>query len=721
MSSAPLRSAVLSVLACATALPLSSHADETRATLEEIVVTAQRRETDLQSVPAAVSALTADALEAAGISHVGDLANAIPNLYIDTGSSLRATVITVRGISSNPNNPGVDPAVGVFVDGVYQGRPTTVNSAMYDIERIEFLRGPQGALYGKNTIAGAINYITRMPSQELSGDFRLGYGNYNDQTAYAAISGPLGSDRLTARLSGNYEKRDGYMKNVATGNDADNADSRGGRLTLAFDATDALKLTLRADTSRDRTRAGASEVYLNGIFEGAPWADSNPFDRRIANDRDGRGDRDQSGASLQADWDVGPGRLTSITALRKFKWTNMYDNDFTVLNMLSSGIKEDFQQVSQELRFVSKTSGKLDYVGGLYYEDQSLDTTSSAIVGPDLGVYPEEVTGIIYGDVKGTGWAAYAQGTYHFTDQFGLSAGLRYSDQKKDVTHSSVGDPYQLLLATYPKQTVSRDDSETSPSVSFNWTPSSNVLAYLSYGRGFKAGGFNVFSISPTDEASYDPEHVDSYELGLKTTLLDGAARLNIAVFKLNYDNLQVNQLVLVDGLPQYQTSNAATAESQGAEAEFSWQVTEALQLHAAYGYTDANFKSFENATAQGADYSGNVMPLAAKNAVNVSAQFATAIGSGYRLSARLEGNWRDKVFFDPSNDPIATQDSFATLDARLALTAEAGWTITLWGRNLTDETYALDRRAGVIVPGQYTHQLGAPSTCGIELGYGFK
>ncbi len=720
MPSVRLRTVVYSVLACAAAAPEISRAQSASATLEEIVVTAQRRESNLQSIPAAVSAVTADTLRAAGIVRIENLANSVPNVYINTGASLRATVITVRGISSNPNNPGVDPAVGVFVDGVYQGRPTTMNSSLYDLDRVEFLRGPQGALYGKNTIAGAINFITKLPTPEFTGEVHLGYGNYNQQLAHAAVSGPLGSERLTARLSGSYQKRDGYMDNTATGNELEDADETGGRLALAFAATDTLNLILRADTARNRTASGASEVFLNGAFTGAPFADANPFDRKVANDRDARGDRDQSGVSLQADWDTALGVVTSITAYRQFDWENMNDNDFSVLNMLSSGISEDYTQFSQELRLVSKGGSKFDYVAGLYYEDQSLDTISTAIVGPDLGIYPDEVTGEIFGDVSSDGWAVYAQGTYRFSDQWSVSAGLRYSDEQKDVTHSQVGDPFQVLLPTYPQRKVSRDDSQTSPSVSLNWTPSENVLAYASYAQGFKAGGFNVFSITPTDDAAYEPELVDSYEIGLKTTLLEGAARLNIALFTLTYDDLQVNQLVLVGGVPQYQTSNAATAESKGAEVEFLWQATEALQLSAAYGYTDANFDSFRNATAQGDDYSGNVLPLAAENALNAALQYQAPVFGDYVLSARLEANWRDDVFFEPSNDPLATQDSYTTIDARISLAAAAGWSVGLWGRNLSDEDYALDRRAGVIVPGQYTHQLAPPLTYGIEVGFEF-
>ena len=506
MQNTSLRFVIASILGCgAVTATVPAHAQASTATLEEIVVTAQRRESNLQDVPVAVSAFSSEALAAAGVTRIENLANAVPNVFINTGTSIRATIISVRGISSNPNNPGVDPAVGVFVDGVYMGRPTTINSGLYDLERIEFLRGPQGTLYGKNTIAGAINFITRMPADELSGEVHVGYGNYDNVTAYAAVSGPLGDERLTARLSGNYQDRGGYLDNLYTRTELDDADEVGGRLALAFAATDDLKVVLHADMSRNRTHAGGQDVLDNGAFTGAPFADVSPFDRKVAYDRDNVGDRDQSGVSLHVDWDTAIGRLASITAYREFEWTNMGDNDLTVLNMLSTGISEDQQQFSQEFRLVSESGGPFEYVAGLYYEDQALDTVSRAIVGPDLGVYPDEVIADIFADVESSGWAAYAQGTYKFTDQWSLSAGLRYSDEEKDVRHSQTGDPFQVLLPTYPVSKHSRSDSETSPSASLNWRPNESVLAYLSYAHGFKAGGFNVFSMSPTNDAAYEP------------------------------------------------------------------------------------------------------------------------------------------------------------------------------------------------------------------------
>ena len=546
--------------------------------LEDIVVTATRRSVSLQDAPLAITALTGEALNSAGVGRLEDLATEVPNTFINTGSGLRTATVTVRGISSNPNNPGVDPSVGVFVDGVYMSRPTTLNANLYDLERVEVVRGPQGALYGKNTIAGALNFITRGPSDTFGGEFDLGYGNYGAINAFAAVTGPLGTPNLLARASVSVQKRDGLVTNLATGTKLDNVDAKSGRLALLWKASDSVDVLLRADKSQDRTHDGATDVLLNGAFTGAPFADANPWDRAVAMNRDTEQNRDVDGVSLQVEARLDAGTFTSITSSRRFTWYNMADNDFTVLNLLSSGIAEDQSEWSQELRFVSKPGSKLNYIVGAYVSGQSLDTVSTAIVGPDLGVYPTEVTGVIYGNVKTKSAAAYAQVGYDFNERWNGALTARYSNEQKDVDQSQTGDPYQLLLATQPWQHLERKDSQFSPSGSLSYKFSKEVSAYGSVSRGFKAGGFNVFSISMTDQARYAPETVTSYELGLKSLLAEGRLRLNGAVFYLDYRDLQVNQLVLVGQIPQFTTSNAASASSKGVEVEVAARVSTALE-----------------------------------------------------------------------------------------------------------------------------------------------
>ena len=703
-------------LGTASVLALGVAAAAPASASDVIVVTAQKREQSIVDVPAAVSAVSAEQLESAGVARLDDLASSFPNVYVNTDNSLRTTTITIRGISSNPNNPGVDQGVGVFVDGVYQSRPTTINTNVYDLERVEVIRGPQGALYGKNTIAGAINMISKLPGDKTSVEGAVNIGNYDALTVFGAADIVL-NDAVKARFSVSSQKRDGFVDNIATGTDFDNVDELSARFAIVLQPTETLQLVWRGDMAEDRTNMGSSEILSNGVLAGSPLEDAAPDDRVVANDFDSVQDRDLWGTSLQADLTLGAGVLTSLTAYRDYQWLNSADNDFTVLNQLRSGISEEQHQVSQELRFTSNAGGDFDYLFGGYFLKEKLDTVSNAVLGPDLGIYPTDTPIDIYANLETTSYALFAQGNYHFNDQLGLTGAIRWSKDKKDVTHSSVGDPFSLLLATSPERTISREDSEWTPSASLNWTPTDDTLIYASYSRGYKSGGYNAFSITATDDAEYAPEFVNNYEVGAKSSFADGKFYIAAAAFLLKYRDLQVNQLINVGGVPSFTTSNAAKAESWGIELEASWSPVEQLRLGAAYGYLDGEFKDFQNATSAGADYTGNTLTEAPKHTLSVNGDFRQPLSSEIDFVAHADMSYRSSLFFSASNDPDYTQDDVALVNLRGGFASpEDHWSVVMWVRNLADETYAVSRSAGVIIPGQQIQSLGAPRTWGVEL-----
>lgn len=681
-----------------------------------IVVTAQKREQSIIDVPAAVSAVSAEQLQNAGVARLDDLASSFPNVYINTDNSLRTTTITIRGISSNPNNPGVDQGVGVFVDGVYQSRPTTINTNVYDLERVEVIRGPQGALYGKNTIAGAINMISKLPGDATSVEGAVNLGNFDALALFGAADIVL-NDAVKARFSVSSQRRDGFTENLVTGSDLDDVDELSGRFAIVLQPAESLQLIWRGDMAENRTNMGSSEVLANGVLSGTPLADAAPDDRIVANDHDTVQDRDLWGTSLQADLTLGAGVLTSLTAYRNYQWLNAADNDFTALNQLRSGIREDQEQVSQELRFASNLGERFDYLFGGYFLNEKLDTVSNAVIGPDLGVYPTETPIDIFANLETTSYALFAQGGYRFNDQFGLSAAIRWSKDEKEVTHSSSGDPFSILLPTSPERSISREDSEWTPSASLNWTPNDNALVYASYSRGYKSGGYNAFSITPTDDAEYAPEFVNSYEIGAKSSFADGAVYVAAAAFLLDYKDLQVNQLINVGGVPTFTTSNAAKAESWGIELEGSWRPVDQLDLGVSYGYLNGEFDDFQNATSGGDDYSGNRLPEAPKHTLSVNGDFRQPLSGAIDFVGHADMTYRSALFFDASNNPDFVQDGVALVNLRAGLAAsDDSWSIVMWARNLTDETYAVSRSGGVIIPGQQIQSLGAPRTWGVEL-----
>lgn len=681
-----------------------------------ITVTTQRRAESILDVSASLSALGEADLEARGVERLDDIASAFPSVYINTGSGIRTTVVTVRGISSDTNNPGVEQAVGMFVDGVYQARPTTVNTNLYDLERLEVVRGPQSALYGKNTIAGAMNFITKGPGEEPSFEAAVSAGDFNALSLYAA-GDVVFSPSARARVSVSSQTRDGYLENRFTGTDLNNRDELAGRLTFVAEPTDAFTFTLRGDFAENESNAGASEILANGVLAGGPLADADPFDREIAQDFDPVQEREVWGLSGQADWDFSGGVLTSITAFRHFDWFNSNDNDFTALNQLRSGISEDHDQFSQEIRYVSDTNGRFDYIVGAFYSREDFATVSNAVIGPDLGIYPSEVPLDIFGDIQTTSYAVFGQGDYVFTDALSVTFGLRYSEDEKEVTHSASGDPFAIFSPNLPETTRSRSDAEFTPSLALNWEPDSSTLLYASYARGYKSGGYNVFSISPTNDAEYDPEFVDSYEIGAKRSFAGGSLYLAGAIFYLEYTDLQVNSLILVGGTPTFTTSNAATAETTGFEIEGRWVATDSLSFSGGYSYNDASYDSFPNATPSGDDFSGNALTQSPDHSFSLAADFETPVTDTIDLVLHGDLSYRSEIFFAPNNDPDLTQGDLTLVNARAGFSFnDDRWSVMAWGRNLTDEDYAVSRNNGVIIPGQQTQALGAPRTWGVEL-----
>jgi iron complex outermembrane receptor protein len=680
----------------------------------DIVVTAQRREEKAQDVALSISALAGETIEEAGIGRLEDFSFQLPNVYV-TPRELRTASISIRGIAADLNNPGLDQSVGVYVDGVYMGRAATLNASLFDLERIEVLRGPQGTLYGRNTIAGAMNIITRKPGDEARLDAEASLANYEAVRANAVASGPLAEGTVAASIGGFVDRRDGYYLNTATQTRLDDLDSLGARAALRIAPSDLLEIIVRGDISRDRTHSGAYDLLSNGVFAGAPFADADPNDRRVAQDVNTTQDRDVRGVSAEVNIPVGGGTITSLTALRGFDWSNIQDNDYTILSMLATGIDEDQTQFSQEIRYVSPASSRFTYVVGVYYFWQGLNTLSSVILGPDLGIYPTPQTLAINADVSTDSFAGFGRASFALSDRFSVAVGARYTKEKKRLLFSQTGDPFQVVAPTIAERRISRSDSAFSPSATLEWRPTSDILGYATVSRGFKSGGFNVFSVTATDDAQYRPEKVTSYELGLKTELLERRLRLNLAAFYMDYSDLQQNQLITGGGgIARFQTSNAAAAHSTGIEIDAAARIGRDAQITGAYGYTDAEFDSYPNATAAGADFTGNRLPFAPRHTASLAGEWSPALSGTLRLFTRGEVAYRSRIFFGSDNS--FSDDDLILVNARLGIGPDSdAWRLTLWARNLINARHALNRAAGAIVPLQVIQVLGAPRTFGVE------
>jgi iron complex outermembrane receptor protein len=720
----------------------SSHAAETSDSslvLQEVVVTAQKRQENEEIVPISMSVVGAAQLQDSGVVRLADFSGLIPNLYVNTNDSLRATDISIRGILSDPNNVDIEPAVGVYVDGVYMARPTTINAGLFDLERVEVLRGPQGTIFGKNTIGGAIDFVSKRPTQQQEVDVTADLGNYDERRVQLVANTPLVTDVLAVRGAFQFERRDGFLKNLA-GPDNNDANNVNARISLLFTPSESFNAILRFDASRDRTHDEASVILVpSPLFAGPPFnspqnVTSNPFDRIIRDSPSPFENRDVLGTSLEANWTLGTGTLTSLTAFRHFKWSNYQSDDMTTFDIFGTGILEDQHQYSEELRYASDLSGPLTYVVGAYVDQQGENATAFAHVGVDafapfgapLDSNPTPGEGYIQIHTHDRSYAAFGQADYHFTSNWVLTAGYRYTQQEKGITQYLVGDPTGQFVPTVPASSFTRTDTDPSYNTSLKYLFTDNSMAYLTFSHGFKAGGFNAFSFgliqSNGQVAEFAPEHVNNYEFGTKTTFADGRLRLNADVFYMDYRNLQVNSLIQnSSGIIDFVTSNAAKARSKGVELELQARVTADLQATIGYGYTDAKFTSFPGATPTGGDFTGHTLAESPKNSVGAALDYKHAVSPNWNLIGRGELVYRSSRFSDPDNTPALVDPGYSVVNMRLGVASpDDALRIELWARNLLDRDYVNIRGFGssAFSPGSLDESIGDPRTYGVEFSY---
>lgn len=714
----------------------------------DIIVTAQRRAQKIEDVPMSITAFSAKNIADMGalrIANVGDLA---PNFNFSDVSSIRNTKIIVRGISSDANSIGVDQSSGMYVDGVYMGRPTTINLGLYDVESVEVLRGPQGTLYGRNTVGGAVNLMTKKPGKDFGGDFSAQYGNYNKFLIYGAINVPL-NERLSIRIAGQANKRDGYLKNLA-GPDNNDDDNLNARLAISYQASEAVEVLLRADWSRDRTHQGGAEIFVHSpIFAAAPfnvvpgtryYIPDGRFNRVIAEYPSSHQDRDVAGGSMEINWDTGDaGTLTSLTAYRGFKWDNAQTTDKSPFFIFGTGITEDQRQFSQELRLTSPSGQRFEYVAGLYYWNMKLGAIARAFEGPDLlsvpafggaplGSFPGS-EGDLFPKIRDKSFAAFVHGIYHLTEDFSLIAGARYTYEKKDITFSNKPDLLGLVGAINPLvKTDSMTDSIVTPMASLEYRFMPNWHAYATYSQGFKAGGYNAFSFKFANAdgsiPDFKPEKAYNYEAGIRFVSEDRKLRASLSAFYLDYTNLQVNQrLEDANGLFFFRTSNAANARSKGFEAELYYKVLPSLSLSGTFGYADAKYIDFISDAQLGVDFSGHRLPYSAKANWSLSFDYDQPVINDVSIVMRGEFVRRGSTFSEDSNRPLTLNEGYSLVNGRIGLVDQKrGISITAWARNLLDKKYTRDTftGSGAFSPGALGAFVGEPRTYGLEASFHF-
>lgn len=713
-----------------TAVP--SHAQ----VLEEVVITAQKRAEDLQDVPIAVTAMSANMIREAGISDVKDVALRTPNFSMGEFNPTQPQLY-IRGIGSNGDGAGGgEQSVAMFVDGVYVPRSAGTGTELYDIESIEVLRGPQGTLWGKNAIAGAVNIRTTKPADELTIGLETEIGNLGLVGARGMVSGPL-TDLVSGKLGFNHKKRDPYISSVVYPSvETGDIDSQGLRGQILITASDTLDFLFAADWGRDRRSGGAvspsSEHGLVGMFLGTSAVPKAGFHENYL-EREGKSEMDSAGTSLTVNWDLDYGLLTAITAYRSLE--SALDNisfgvgisTFPILDV-NNYMEEESDMFSQELRLSGGTD-RINWQTGLYYNREKTDRveggefatavnlttffTQGKVV--PLGVVvplPDDVT---QQSNTTTSWAVFGQADYSVTDNLDVTFGLRYTNEEKDFRNVGTRGAGLYVLESYDIDT-SHSWSATTFKFVANYHLDQSTMVYFSSATGFKSGGFDgVASTGEGARTPFDQEEALNLEIGIKSMLFEDRLRLNAAIFNMDYDDLQILQAFPNGGpIPPLQTKNAGKAESKGLELELQWALSEAFTLSGTYAYLDTEYTELDgNLQAN----EGNHLRNAPENSLSLVLDYRKQMPRGGELSARAEYIRKDIAYQDIENYAYAAIDKYNISNLRVAyLTADENWEFAAWVKNASDEAYFIHNYQ--ISPFGAFHISALPRNYGITVGW---
>jgi iron complex outermembrane recepter protein len=673
--------------------------------LEEVTVTATKTgETASQATPLALTVFTSEQLSQHAIDNISGIVDNTPGLQLTDLSGY--SQLFIRGVGSNTVYVGSDPSSTINIDGVYQARPLTFMTDFLDVQRVEVLKGPQGTLYGRNSVGGTINVITRTPSEAPTGEVELSGGNYGEFGAQGYLSGPLGDSGVRGSLALSRFTHDFYLDNVSTGGGLENADHYGARGQLLIPFGTAATLTLRGDYAYSSDALGGDPKLLVPI--GVPLDDSILGDYwKVALDQPSYSTFKLYGFS--ADLVFRPSNnltVRSLTAYQDFNGSLALDADSSSLNILytiENPIRQ--HQISEELN-VNGIWNALTYVLGVYWFTEN-DAEPLAVEVPLGGV-----SDINVGKVADEATAVYGQAEYHVTPRFSAVVGLRYTHETKDydqsnVWHASavfdpavdeaapvVGPPF--LPAPFDVST-SRSDGAWTPKFGLNFYPEQNVLTYVSATRGFKSGGYDFGSPTAADAMrGYNPEYLWAYELGLKSDWLQHRLRVNVDAFLYDYSDMQVEVFVPPANAI---TENAATSRIKGVDVEIAARPLQPLDLHATLAYLHARYVSFPAAY---------VNPFgtfdASGRALNQAPDWAYTVGGSYTFDLFGHGTeflgadytGQSRVYFTPANTGVGAvtdyaqqQGQYGLLSGRLGWnSSDSRWNVAVIGLNLTRRQY---------------------------------
>lgn len=745
----------------------------------EIIVSARRRDESAQDVPIALSVVGSETLEATGNYTLTQVQQIVPSLQVFSFNP-RNTNINIRGLGSNValTNDGLENGVGFYIDNVYYGRVGQSQFDLVDLAQIEVLRGPQGTLFGKNTTSGAINISSKKPvfDPEFSGEASVGdYGYYQLR---ASASGGIVDDLLAVRVSGSVTERRGFLYNSTQNERAQDYSNWSVRGQLLFTPSADVEVRIIGDFARQKQNhvlnifADYFGTYENGAtiannfaqraarFPGYVFPTIDPFARRGEADGHYQSNMDGYGVSGQVDWDVGPAKLTSITAYRWWDWNPANDGDSTSLPVITKAQQANRQrQFSQEVRLASDGGGPVDYVVGAYYFWQIIRGKGATAYGPAAGLWNLPAVPVAVSDAALNGfeanstsdprtrsYAVFGQVDWKFADRLTLTAGLRFTHEKKDGSfnqfHVAGTDLSTLPAATAAAALAIRNqfnpvtsystaftDNSLSGLATLSWQFSDEALAYATYSRGNKSGGLNLTNLPAGIDPDVAPEKVDSYEIGIKSQWFDRQVTLNVAGYWTeigDYQTAITEQVPNTVNVRQY-IANIPGVRSRGVEGDLSFAPSDRASFYASVAYADTTYSDYPNAPQaperlnQGGiqDLTGEQLPGVPKFTYTLGGDVSAPLGAlgGRDLSLYAHGDYSHRSTFNTSssNSIYAEVPAYGIANARIGIRTEDGlFDLSLWARNLFDKDYF--QTLSPAVTGIVTALIGEPRTVGLTL-----
>ncbi len=685
---------------------------EASKTLEVVTVTSRRREESIQEIPLAVSAFEKDELDRLQANDVLGLQGAVPNLNIVQGrGSSNSVNVFIRGIGQPDALQTFDPGVGIYVDDVYYSRISGALLSLFDTERVEVLRGPQGTLYGKNSTGGAIKVVTRAPGDEFGGSMEVAAGDYGRLEGRMYATAPLG-DTFGISVAAALTDNDGYVDDPVTGEDYNEDDTGAARVRMAWHPSDSFSADFSFDyTHQDNAltlgnpQAALTQVDLvRGVvvLRPAPTGEYEYNTRTSFLDGQGQQLRHRGG-SMSLSWDLSDAwTLKSITAYRKLNTNNFVDIDASQFELGDVLVAVEQDQTTQEFQLQYDNGSNLDAVFGLYYLDEELPSHQEAYADSFLALNgaPISFMRTVDDDLETTSWAAFAHASWEFAPSWTLAGGVRYTDEDKDYFRTtSTFSSLPPLRGTFA---FSIDDSwdATTPSISIQKAFSDDTMAYLSANRGFKSGGFNGRANSAAEVSDYDPEFVWTYELGLKAQSEDRRFLGNFAVFHSQYKDFQARvSEVQNPGAPiptfAFPVLNAAELSIDGVEIEGIALVGDATQLSAQIGWLDAQYDEFVDPRVQANPALATLhehVPFSPEWTARLAATHSIYTSSGSVVTFGGDLSFRDDVWLSVDNREVLKQDAYTLIGAFATWDSPEGtWQVRAGVRNLSDKLYKTD------------------------------